>query len=91
MEALLVARAGAAAAGLDWRNSIVDLMKLLGLDSSLGARKHLAQQWGYTGALNGSADMNIWLHRQLVGRIRASGGEVPAGVPGEVSPQAAGP
>ena len=91
VEALLVARAGAAAAGLDWRNSIVDLMKLLGLDSSLGARKHLAQQWGYTGALNGSADMNIWLHRQLVGRIRASGGEVPAGVPGEVSPQAAGP
>lgn len=77
VEALLVDRAKAAEAGLDWRNSIVDLMKLLSVDSSLGARKQLAQRWGYAGALNGSAEMNIWLHQQMITRIRASGGEVP--------------
>jgi hypothetical protein len=77
VEALLVARAGSATEPLDWRNSIVDLMKLLGVDSSLGARKQLAQQWGYAGALNGSAEMNIWLHQQMVARMRAQGGNLP--------------
>lgn len=78
VEGALVARASSQGTALDWRNSIVDLMKLLGLDSSLGERKRLAQQWGYQGALNGSAEMNIWIHRQMVARVRAAGGSVPA-------------
>lgn len=55
---------------LDWRNSIVDLMKLTGQDSSLEARKRLAQELGYTGALDGSAEMNIWLHQKVMERLR---------------------
>ena len=62
---------------LDWRHSIVDLMKLLKLDSSLNARKQLAQELGYTGALNGSAEMNIWLHQQVMTKLAESGGQVP--------------
>ncbi len=77
VEALLIERAKGTRQPLNWKESIVDLMKLLGLDSSLGARKRLAQQWGYAGPLNGSAEMNIWLHRQLIRRYRESGGEVP--------------
>jgi hypothetical protein len=61
----------------DWRKSIVDLMKLLKLDSSLGARKQLAQELGYTGALDGSAEMNVWLHRQVMTKLAESGGKVP--------------
>ncbi|MGZ3353206.1 MAG: DUF3597 domain-containing protein, partial [Xanthobacteraceae bacterium] len=61
----------------DWRRSIVDLMKLLKLDSSLGARKQLAQELGYTGALDGSAEMNVWLHRQVMTKLAESGGKVP--------------
>ena len=61
----------------NWDTSIVDLMKLLGLDSSLDARKQLARELGYTGALNGSAEMNIWLHKQVMERMMASGGTVP--------------
>jgi len=52
-------------------------MKLLKLDSSLNARKQLAEELGYTGALDGSADMNIWLHRQVMIKLAESGGEVP--------------
>ena len=59
---------------LDWRNSIVDLMKLVGLDSGLAARKQLAQELGYTGALDGSAEMNIWLHARVMERLAAAGG-----------------
>jgi hypothetical protein len=55
---------------LDWRNSIVDLMKLTGQDSSLDARKRLAQELGYQGALDGSAEMNIWLHQKVMERLR---------------------
>ena len=77
IEALLIDRAKKVTIKLNWRDSIVDLMKLLELDSSLGARKRLAQQWGYTGALNGSAEMNIWLHQEMIKRIRESGGNVP--------------
>lgn len=55
---------------LDWRNSIVDLMKLTGQDSSLEARKRLAQELGYTGALDGSAEMNIWLHHRVMEKLR---------------------
>jgi hypothetical protein len=61
----------------NWRQSIVDLMKLLNLDSSLNARKQLAQELGYTGALNGSAEMNIWLHQQVMTKLAESGGTVP--------------
>jgi hypothetical protein len=62
---------------LNWQQSIVDLMKLLKLDSSLGARKQLAKELGYTGALDGSADMNIWLHKQVMTKLAESGGKVP--------------
>ncbi|ODA68768.1 hypothetical protein A7A08_00602 [Methyloligella halotolerans] len=61
----------------NWKQSIVDLMKLLDLDSSLGARKELAQELGYTGALDGSAEMNIWLHKQVMEKLAESGGKVP--------------
>jgi hypothetical protein len=57
---------------LDWRNSIVDLMKLTDQDSSLKARKELALELGYSGELNGSAEMNIWLHARVMERLRAS-------------------
>ena len=77
VEALLMERAKAAPAAVNWRESIVDLMKVLGLDSSLGARKRLALQWGYKGALNGSADMNIWLHQEMVRRLEESSGAIP--------------
>ena len=63
---------------LDWRHSIVDLMKLLNLDSSLSARKELAQELHYTGDTNDSASMNIWLHKQVIVKIVANGGKVPA-------------
>jgi hypothetical protein len=62
---------------LDWQRSIVDLMKLLKLDSSLAARKQLAQELGYKGSLDGSADMNIWLHKQVMVKLAESGGVVP--------------
>jgi Domain of unknown function (DUF3597) len=62
---------------LDWRRSIVDLMKLLKLDSGLGPRKQLAQELGYTGALDGSGEMNVWLHRQVMTKLAESGGKVP--------------
>jgi hypothetical protein len=61
----------------NWKQSIVDLMKLLNLDSSLGARKQLAQELGYTGALDGSAEMNVWLHKQVMTNLMESGGKVP--------------
>jgi Domain of unknown function (DUF3597) len=61
----------------NWKQSIVDLMKLLDLDSSLGARKELAQELGYTGELDGSAEMNVWLHKQVMSKLMASGGTVP--------------
>ena len=61
----------------NWKQSIVDLMKLLDLDSSLNARKQLAQELGYTGALDGSAEMNVWLHKQVMAKLMESGGVVP--------------
>ena len=63
---------------LNWRTSIVDLMKLLGLDSSLTARKELAKELHYTGDTNDSAAMNIWLHKQVMSKVAANGGKVPA-------------
>jgi hypothetical protein len=61
----------------DWKRSIVDLMKLLKLDSGLGARKQLAKELGYTGALDGSAEMNVWLHKQVMTKLAETGGKVP--------------
>jgi hypothetical protein len=61
----------------NWKESIVDLMKLLKLDSSLVARKQLAQELGYAGARDGSAEMNIWLHKQVMTKLAESGGVVP--------------
>jgi hypothetical protein len=63
---------------LDWRLSIVDLMKLLNLDSSLAARKTLADELHYTGDKNDSATMNIWLHKQVMQKLAENGGKVPA-------------
>jgi hypothetical protein len=63
---------------LNWRTSIVDLLKLLGLDSSLQARKELAAELHYSGDTNDSASMNIWLHRQVMNKLAANGGKVPA-------------
>jgi 3-oxoacyl-ACP reductase-like protein len=62
---------------LDWRHSIVDLMKLLKLDSSLAARKELADELHYSGDKNDSAAMNIWLHKQVMQKLADNGGKVP--------------
>jgi hypothetical protein len=62
---------------LDWRKSIVDLMKLLNLDSGLNARKQLAQELGYKGDMNDSATMNVWLHKQVMQKLAENGGKVP--------------
>ena len=62
---------------LDWRKSIVDLMKLLDLDSSLSARKQLAQELHYSGDMNDSASMNVWLHNQVMNKLAENGGKVP--------------
>jgi hypothetical protein len=70
--------AGKAGQKLDWRKSIVDLMKLLDLDSSLGARKELAKELNYSGDTNDSAAMNIWLHKQVMTKLAENGGKVPA-------------
>jgi hypothetical protein len=62
---------------LEWRTSIVDLMKALDIDSSLSARKELAKELGYTGDSNDSATMNIWLHKQVMVKLAANGGRLP--------------
>jgi hypothetical protein len=65
---------------LEWRTSIVDLMKALDIDSSLTARKELAKELGYTGDSNDSASMNIWLHKQVMVKLAANGGKLPADI-----------
>ena len=77
LEELIKTTASAQQEELNWRESIVDLMKLFKLDSSLGARKELAKELGYTGALDGSSEMNVWLHRQVMVKLAESGGKVP--------------
>ena len=62
---------------LDWRRSIVDLMKLLKLDSSLSARKELAKELNYTGDMDDSARMNVWLQKQVMVKLAENGGKVP--------------
>jgi hypothetical protein len=63
---------------LDWRVSIVDLMKVLGLDSSLAARKQLAAELKYAGDAHDTAKMNVWLHEKVIALVAANGGKVPA-------------
>ena len=63
---------------LDWRHSIVDLMKLLDMDSSLSARKELAKELQYTGDTSDSASMNMWLHKEVMTKFAANGGKLPA-------------
>jgi hypothetical protein len=62
---------------LEWRTSIVDMMKALDIDSSLAARKELAKELGYTGDTNDSASMNVWLHKQMMAQLAANGGKLP--------------
>ncbi len=77
VEAVLTGLAAKKGQKLDWRKSIVDLMKLLDLDSSLDARKDLAKELKYTGDTSDSATMNVWLHKQVMAKLAASGGKVP--------------
>lgn len=63
---------------LNWQSSIVDLMKLLGLDSSLTARKQLAAELHYSGDMNDSAGMNLWLQKEVIQKLAANGGKVPS-------------
>ena len=62
---------------LDWRHSIVDLMKVLSIDSSLAARKELAKELHFDGDTSNSASMNIWLHKQIMVKLAANGGKLP--------------
>lgn len=79
--AAIVEKAAAASGEkLAWRTSIVDLMKALKLDSSLTARKQLAKELNYTGDANDSATMNVWLHKQVMAKLAANGGKLPADI-----------
>ena len=76
--ARIEAKAGASGQKLEWKTSIVDLLKLLGLDSSLAARKELATELNApTDVMDDSAEMNVWLHREVIARIAANGGNIP--------------
>ena len=77
VEAVLTKLASENKEKLDWRRSIVDLMKLLNLDSSFAARKELATELHYTGNTNDSAAMNVWLHAQVMHKLAENGGKVP--------------
>ena len=78
--AVLTQMAAASGQKLNWRTSIVDLMKALDLDSSLTARKQLAKELHYTGDTNDSATMNVWLHKQVMTKLAANGGKLPADI-----------
>jgi hypothetical protein len=78
VEAVLGEKAKAAGQPLNWKTSIVDLMKLVGMDSSLTARKELAEELHYTGDMSDSAQMNVWLHGQVMQKLAANGGKLPA-------------
>ena len=77
VEAVLTKLAAQNKEKLDWRRSIIDLMKLLKLDSSLSARKELAKELHYTGNPNDSASLNVWLHKQVMIKLAENGGKVP--------------
>jgi hypothetical protein len=76
--AILDALAAKSSEALDWKKSIVDLMKLVGMDSSFANRKALAHELGFTGDTADSASMNIWLHKEVLKKISENGGLVPA-------------
>ena len=78
VEAVLEKMAATTGQKLNWRTSIVDLMKLVGMDSSFENRKELARELGYTGDPGDSAAMNIWLHKRVMKELAAHGGKVPA-------------
>ncbi len=78
VDAILAQAAAGKGETLNYKSSIVDLMKLLDLDPSLDNRKELATELGYTGDKDGSAEMNIWLHKEVMRQLAANGGKVPA-------------
>ena len=78
VDAVLAQAAAAKGQELNYKSSIVDLMKLLDLDSSLENRKELATELGYTGDKDGSAEMNIWLHKAVMTKLEQNGGKVSA-------------
>jgi hypothetical protein len=78
VEAIMNEKAQHAGQPLNWRSSIVDLLKLLELDSSLQSRKDLAKELHYSGDTENSATMNVWLHRQVMTKLAQNGGKVPA-------------
>ena len=78
VEAVLTSMTQKSGQKLNWQTSIVDLMKVVGLDPSLQNRKQLASELGYKGDTNDSAAMNIWLHKQVMTRLAENGGQVPA-------------
>jgi 3-oxoacyl-ACP reductase-like protein len=78
VEAVLTGMQAKTSEQLNWRTSIVDLLKLLGLDSSLSARKELASELHYDGDTNDSATMNVWLHKQVMQKLADNGGKLPA-------------
>lgn len=78
VEAILTNMASKYSHPVNWKYSIVDLMAILGIDNSLAQRKALAQELGYTGDMNDSATMNIWLHKRVMQKLEENGGKVPA-------------
>lgn len=82
VEAVLTDLAANNGQGLNWQQSIVDLLKLLDLDSSLAARKELAGELHYSGDTNDSATMNVWLHKQVMQKLAENGGNVPDSLKG---------
>jgi hypothetical protein len=78
VDAILADAAAKKSEKLNYQSSIVDLMKLLDLDSSLANRQELATELGYTGAKDGSAEMNIWLHKRVMEELEKNGGKVSA-------------
>jgi 3-oxoacyl-ACP reductase-like protein len=77
VETVLETMASGTKQELDWRHSIVDLMTLVGIDSSLANRRALAQELGYTGDTSDSATMNVWLHKEVLRKLSENGGHVP--------------
>ena len=78
VEAVLTFMATQNSQTLNWQTSIVDLMKLLGMESSLAERRELADELGFTGDKQDTASMNIWLHKEVMKQFAANGGHVPA-------------
>jgi len=78
VEEMLEAKAKTFGRKVNWRTSIVDLMALVGIENSLAERRELARELGYTGDMNDTAPMNIWLHKQVMRKLAENGGKVPA-------------